>query len=74
MEAAIALVRSGRSVVFNVANLAQRGCQRVVDFVCGGITAMDGQVHRLGEEVFLLAPALASVEVDAPAEQACQTS
>jgi cell division inhibitor SepF len=66
-EAVIAAVRGGRTVVLNVAGLPQAVGQRLVDFVCGGITAMDGQVHRLGEEVFLLAPALAHVEVDSPA-------
>ncbi len=66
-EAVIAAVRGGRSVVLNVAGLPEAVGQRLVDFVCGGITAMDGQVHRLGEEVFLLAPAMAHVEVDSPA-------
>jgi hypothetical protein len=70
VEAVIAAVRGGRTVVLNVAGLPAATAQRLVDFVCGGITAMDGQVQRLGEEVFLLAPALAQVEVDSPAADA----
>jgi cell division inhibitor SepF len=60
-EAVMAAVRGGRTVVLNVPGLPEAAAQRLVDFVCGGITAMDGQVRRLGEEAFLLAPALASV-------------
>jgi cell division inhibitor SepF len=60
-EAVIAAVRGGRTVVLNVPGLPEAAAQRLVDFVCGAVTAMDGQVRRLGEEVFLLAPALASV-------------
>jgi FtsZ-interacting cell division protein YlmF len=38
--------------------------QRLLDYACGGITAMDGQAHRIGDGVFLLAPALTQVETD----------
>jgi FtsZ-interacting cell division protein YlmF len=65
-EAVIAAVRGGRTVVLNVAALPKAVGQRLVDYVCGGLTAMDGQVHHLGEEGFLLAPPLAHVEVDSP--------
>ena len=71
-ETVIAAVRGGRTVVLNVAGLPQAVGQRLVDFVCGGISAMDGQVHRLGEEVFLLAPALAHVVVDSPGVEAAE--
>ena len=69
-EAVIAAVRGGRTVVLNVAGLPEAVGQRLVDYVCGGLTAIDGQLHRLGEEVFLLAPPLAHVEVDCPAADA----
>jgi cell division inhibitor SepF len=36
--------------------------QRVIDFVSGGVFAIDGQSERLGETVFLFAPALVSIE------------
>jgi cell division inhibitor SepF len=65
-ETVITAVRGGRSVVLNAAGLPDVVGQRLVDFVCGGITAMDGQVHRIGEGVFLMAPALARVEEDSP--------
>jgi cell division inhibitor SepF len=38
--------------------------QRTIDFVSGGVFAMDGQSERLGEAVFLFAPALVSIHRD----------
>jgi cell division inhibitor SepF len=31
--------------------------QRLIDFVCGGMAALDGQSQRLEDRVFLFAPA-----------------
>jgi cell division inhibitor SepF len=63
----IEAVRAGRSVVLNASELDPCLGQRLVDFTCGGITAMDGQSHRLGEAVFLFAPLMARIEAGAPA-------
>jgi cell division inhibitor SepF len=48
-------VRSGRSVVLNAGRLSREMGQRLVDYACGGISALEGQSHRIGEGVFLLA-------------------
>ena len=61
---AIQAVRAGRSVVLNASDLDPELGQRLVDFTCGGIAAMDGQSHRLGEAVFLFAPMLAKIAAD----------
>ncbi|MCP9926945.1 cell division protein SepF [Cyanobium sp. CH-040] len=53
----IAAVRANRTVVVNSAWLEDSPGQRLIDFVCGGIQAICGQVHRIAEEVFLFAPA-----------------
>lgn len=53
----IAAVRADRTVVVNSAWLEDSPGQRLIDFVCGGIQAICGQVHRIAEEVFLFAPA-----------------
>ncbi|MFM7361258.1 MAG: cell division protein SepF [Cyanobium sp.] len=66
-QRAIEAVRSGRSVVLNASDLDPALGQRLVDFTCGGITAMDGQSHRLGEAVFLFAPLMATIRADEPA-------
>jgi cell division inhibitor SepF len=66
-QQAIEAVRAGRSVVLNASELDPALGQRLVDFTCGGITAMDGQSHRLGEAVFLFAPLVARIEASEPA-------
>lgn len=53
----IEAVRDNRTVLVNSAWLEDSPGQRLIDFVCGGIEAICGQVHRVAEEVFLFAPA-----------------
>lgn len=62
-ESVIEAVRNNRTVLVNLGGLSQCVGQRLIDYVCGGVVAMDGQVHRLGEGVVLFAPALARVEL-----------
>ncbi|MEB3255888.1 MAG: cell division protein SepF [Synechococcaceae cyanobacterium] len=59
---AIAAVRRGQSVVLDASGLDPALGQRLVDFTCGGVTAMDGQSRRLGEAVFLFTAAMSRIE------------
>ncbi len=61
-QAAIEAVRRGQSVVLDASGLDPGLGQRLVDFTCGGITAMDGQSRRLGEAVFLFTSARSRIE------------
>lgn len=54
-------VRERRTVVVNAAWLEDAPGQRLIDFVCGGLAALDGQALRIAEEVFLFAPRNAKV-------------
>ncbi|MFU8885216.1 MAG: cell division protein SepF [Cyanobacteriota bacterium] len=53
----IQAVRQNRSVVVNSAWLEDAPGQRLIDFICGGMAAIEAQTHRIAEEVFLFAPA-----------------
>jgi cell division inhibitor SepF len=66
-QTVIEAVRRGRSVILNAAGLSPELGQRLVDYACGGITALDGQAHRIGESVFLLASTVARITAQAPA-------
>jgi cell division inhibitor SepF len=55
-------VRDQQTVVVNAAWLEDAPGQRLIDFVCGGLEALDGQVLRVDEEVFLFAPGGARLE------------
>ncbi len=52
----IQYLRRGSSVVLNLYKLDEEQSQRLIDFVCGGIYAIDGSQRRVGEGVFLLVP------------------
>jgi cell division inhibitor SepF len=53
----IASVRAGRTVLLQADHLEPETGQRLIDFVCGGMAALDGQSQRLEDRVFLFAPA-----------------
>lgn len=57
----IAAVRENQTVVLHTAKADEGVAQRLIDFACGGIAAIDGQVHRIDAETFLFSPALAVV-------------
>ena len=65
-QQAIEAVRRGQSVVLDASGLDTGLGQRLVDFTCGGITAMDGQSRRLGEAVFLFPAATSRIEEAGP--------
>jgi cell division inhibitor SepF len=62
----IQAVRQNTNVVVNSSWLEDGPGQRLIDFVCGGLEAIDGQVHRIDEEVFLFTPGPTRVEREDP--------
>jgi len=60
----IEAVRLNSSVVVNSAWMEDAPGQRLIDFICGGMAAIEAQTHRIAEEVFLFAPANARVTPD----------
>lgn len=57
----IQFLRRGSSIVLNLCKLDSEQSQRLIDFVCGGIYALDGSQRRVGEGVFLLAPSSVNI-------------
>lgn len=62
---AIAAVRGGQSVILDASSLDPAVGQRLVDYTCGGVQAMDGQSRRLGDAVFLFTSGLSEIEYGA---------
>ncbi|KZR92599.1 Cell division protein SepF [Synechococcus sp. MIT S9509] len=54
---AVLAVRSQKTVVLDLSAMDRAQAQRTADFVSGGVSAVDGEEHRLGEHVFLMTPA-----------------
>lgn len=57
----IQYLKKGSSIVLNLSKLEEDQSQRLLDFVCGGIYALDGSQKRVGEGVFLLAPSSVNI-------------
>jgi cell division inhibitor SepF len=62
--AAVQAVQQLKTVVLHLGAMEPDEAQRTIDFVSGGVYAMDGQSERLGETVFLFAPALVRIHRD----------
>ena len=65
--AAVQAVQQLKTVVLDLGAMETQEAQRTIDFVSGGVYAMDGQSERLGETVFLFAPALVTIQRDGAA-------
>ena len=61
-EQLIEAVRSNRTIVINLSALPEAAGQRLVDYACGGMAAIDGQSHQLGLGVFLFTSGVTRVE------------
>jgi cell division inhibitor SepF len=58
----IQAVKRNQTVVLNASSADAGQAQRLIDFACGGMEAIDGQAHRIDGETFLFTPARARVE------------
>jgi cell division inhibitor SepF len=53
---AILALRERKTVILNLANMDPDQAQRSVDYVAGGVFAIDGHQERIGSNVFLFTP------------------
>ena len=58
----IRAVKANQTVVLNASGADAGEVQRLIDFACGGMEAIDGQTHRIDAETFLFTPARGRVE------------
>ena len=59
--AAVQAIQQLKTVVLHLGGMDADEAQRTIDFVSGGVYAMDGQSERLGETVFLFAPSVVAI-------------
>ena len=50
-------IRQRHCVLLQLEDASPEEAQRIVDFLAGAVSALDGQVQRIGECTFLFAPA-----------------
>lgn len=57
-------LKDGRQQVVNLDRADDQMAERILDFLSGVTYALDGSVERVGDRVYLFAPANVQVEVD----------
>jgi cell division inhibitor SepF len=65
---AVSILRERKSVILNMMNMDPDQAQRSVDFVAGGVFAIDGHQERLGENIFLFTPNVVQITAHASAQ------
>jgi cell division inhibitor SepF len=60
-QIAVEAIRQRHCVLLQLDDAEPAEAQRIVDFLSGAISALAGQVERIGESTFLFAPAGVSV-------------
>jgi cell division inhibitor SepF len=63
-------LKARRPVIVNLRDAERELARRVVDFTCGVTYAVDGQMQRIGEEIFLFAPSTVTVTAETAREGA----
>ncbi|MGH2376791.1 MAG: cell division protein SepF [bacterium] len=57
-------LKARRPVILNLKETDRELARRIVDFTCGVTYAVDGQMQRVGEEIFLFAPSTVAVNAE----------
>lgn len=65
-------ILSGESVLVNFDLVDENQARRIVDFLTGTVYAVDGDIQRVGDEIFLCTPA--DVEIDSTVAQSLAES
>ncbi len=61
-------LKNGEQQIVNLEKASPQMAERIIDFLSGVTYALDGTVDRVGEKVYLFAPANVEVELDAGTE------
>lgn len=56
-QEAVEAIRQRHCVLLQLDDATPEEAQRIIDFLSGAVSALDGQVERIGECTFLFAPA-----------------
>lgn len=67
---AVKLLRERKSVILNMMLMDPDQAQRSVDFVAGGVFAIDGHQERLGENIFLFTPNVVQITANGSGQPA----
>ena len=55
-EEICSLLKEKKSVIVNLENVNKDVARRIVDFISGGVYALDGHIQKISNSIFLIAP------------------
>ena len=58
-------LKTGKTCVVNLEGIDKNKAQRIADFLGGAAYAVNGEIHRISNEIFLIAPATVDISGDA---------
>lgn len=61
---ATAHLKTRRSIILNLENVPKDESKRIIDFVCGTAFALNGNMQRIADEIFLFTPQHVQVSVE----------
>jgi cell division inhibitor SepF len=68
-QAIVQAVRDLQTVLVHASAMPRQDAQRLIDFVAGGVVAIDGQAECLDEFTFVFAPEIVAITRDSKAER-----
>lgn len=57
-------LKERQPVILSLEGVDKPLCRRIIDFMSGTTYALDGKVHRIGEEIFLFAPVNVTIDAE----------
>ncbi|MEZ0536064.1 cell division protein SepF [Caldicellulosiruptoraceae bacterium PP1] len=57
-------LRENKIVLFNLEQVADDQCQRIIDFVSGSVYVLDAKIHKVSKKIFVAVPRGIDLEVD----------
>ncbi len=58
------MLLNNRAVILNLESLEQTDAQRIIDFVCGCVYAIDGKLHPVSRYIFIFSPSIIDISGD----------
>jgi len=57
-------LKENKVVLFNLEQVADEQCQRIIDFVSGSVYVLNAKIHKISKKIFVVVPMDVELEVD----------
>ena len=63
------LLRARKAIILNLKNVIREEAKRIIDFICGTTFALNGNMQKIGEEIYILTPYTMNIVEDKKREK-----